>query len=103
VPADPWLGYKGRVRVGLGGKALISQRTRPTSSPVRPGQRLRQDGGSSPGWGTLTPGAGQPAAPHGLAVDSGGDLRAEVTHTFAVSRGYAREDCHTFQKFNPKP
>jgi hypothetical protein len=27
---------------------------------------------------------------------------AEVTWTFAVSRGKAREDCHTFQKFNLK-
>jgi len=28
---------------------------------------------------------------------------AEVTWTFAVSRGHAREDCHTFQKFTLKP
>ena len=27
---------------------------------------------------------------------------AEVTWTFAVSRGHAREDCHTFQKFTLK-
>jgi hypothetical protein len=27
---------------------------------------------------------------------------AEVTWTFAVSRGLAREDRHTFQKFNLK-
>jgi DNA-binding beta-propeller fold protein YncE len=38
-------------------------------------------------------------APHSLAVDSHGDLYVgEVTFTFAVSRGNAREDCHTFQK-----
>ena len=40
------------------------------------------------------------AAPHGLALDSKNDLYvSEVTWTFAVSRGRAAEDCHTFQKF----
>jgi DNA-binding beta-propeller fold protein YncE len=40
------------------------------------------------------------AAPHGLAVDSRGDLYvAEVTWTFAVNTGLAPADCHTFQKF----
>jgi len=40
------------------------------------------------------------AAPHGLAVDSHGDVYvSEVTWTFAVSRGHAPETCHTFQKF----
>jgi len=40
------------------------------------------------------------AAPHGLAVDSKGDIYvSEVTWTFAVSRGHAPEGCHTFQKF----
>jgi DNA-binding beta-propeller fold protein YncE len=39
-------------------------------------------------------------APHDLCTDSRGDLYvAEVTHTFAVSRGTAPADCHTFQKF----
>ena len=39
-------------------------------------------------------------APHTLCVDSRGDLYVgEVTWTFAVSRGVAREDAHTFQKF----
>ena len=39
------------------------------------------------------------AAPHGLAVDSKHDVYvSEVTWTFAVSRGRAPEDCHTFQK-----
>ena len=39
------------------------------------------------------------AAPHGLAVDSKGDVYvSEVTWTFAVSRGRAPADCHTFQK-----
>ena len=41
------------------------------------------------------------AAPHGLALDSKNDLYvSEVTWTFAVSRGRAAEDCHTFQKFS---
>jgi hypothetical protein len=40
------------------------------------------------------------AAPHGLALDSKNDLYvSEVTWTFAVSRGRAPEDCHSFQKF----
>jgi DNA-binding beta-propeller fold protein YncE len=40
------------------------------------------------------------AAPHGLAVDSRGDIYvSEVTWTFAVSRGLAPAGCHTFQKF----
>jgi len=53
-------------------------------------------------WGTSSAEAsGSFAAPHGLAVDSRGAIYvAEVTWTFAVSRGLAREDCHTFQKFN---
>jgi DNA-binding beta-propeller fold protein YncE len=52
-------------------------------------------------WGTpqLTA-PGSFAAPHGLALDSRCDLYvSEVTWTFAVSRGKAPEDCHTFQKF----
>ena len=52
-------------------------------------------------WGTpqMTE-PGSFAAPHGLALDSKGDLYvSEVTWTFAVSRGRAPEDCHTFQKF----
>jgi DNA-binding beta-propeller fold protein YncE len=39
-------------------------------------------------------------APHGIAVDSRGDIYvSEVTWTFAVSRGLAPTGCHTFQKF----
>jgi hypothetical protein len=44
--------------------------------------------------------AGSFAAPHGIAIDSRGSIYvAEVTWTFAVSRGLAPETCHTFQKF----
>ena len=52
-------------------------------------------------WGTPDCTApGSFAAPHGLALDSKNDLYvSEVTWTFAVSRGRAPEDCHTFQKF----
>jgi DNA-binding beta-propeller fold protein YncE len=40
------------------------------------------------------------AAPHSIAVDAQGAIYvAEVTWTFAVSRGLASADCHTFQKF----
>jgi DNA-binding beta-propeller fold protein YncE len=42
-------------------------------------------------------------APHGLCVDSRGDIYvAEVTWTFAVSRDLAPADCHTFQKLARK-
>ena len=56
-------------------------------------------------WGTPEVTApGSFAAPHGLALDSKNDLYvSEVTWTFAVSRGRAPEDCHTFQKFSLKP
>jgi DNA-binding beta-propeller fold protein YncE len=52
-------------------------------------------------WGTAdATAAGSFAAPHGLAVDSRGDIYvSEVTWTFAVSRGRAPADTHTFQKF----
>jgi DNA-binding beta-propeller fold protein YncE len=52
-------------------------------------------------WGSADACApGSFAAPHGLAVDSRGDVYvSEVTWTFAVSRGHAPETCHTFQKF----
>ena len=65
---------------------------------------LDKDGRVLARWGTPKAEApGSFAAPHGLAVDSGGAIYvAEVTHTFAVSRGHAREDCHTFQKFSLK-
>ena len=61
-----------------------------------------KDGKMLARWGTPqveTPGSF--AAPHGLALDSKNDLYvSEVTWTFAVSRGRAAEDCHTFQKFS---
>jgi DNA-binding beta-propeller fold protein YncE len=52
-------------------------------------------------WGTPeATAAGSFAAPHGIAVDSRGDLYvSEVTWTVAVSRGRAPEGCHAFQKF----
>jgi hypothetical protein len=56
-------------------------------------------------WGTPDMTAsGSFAAPHGLALDSKNDLYvSEVTWTFAVSRGRAPEDTHTFQKFRLEP
>jgi len=43
---------------------------------------------------------GNLCAPHGLWVDSRGDLYVgEVTYTFGVSRGAVPADCHSFQKF----
>jgi DNA-binding beta-propeller fold protein YncE len=44
--------------------------------------------------------AGNFCAPHGVCVDSHGDLYvAEVVYSFAGRRGLAPEGCHTFQKF----
>jgi Gluconolactonase len=96
-----------RLRVGAlvaQGPDLAAQRADPRVQ-VRPGQRLRQGRpGPRPLGHAHAEAPGSFAAPHGLAVDSRGAIYvAEVTHTFAVSRGHAREDCHTFQKFNPKP
>jgi sugar lactone lactonase YvrE len=56
-------------------------------------------------WGSAEACApGSFAAPHGLAVDSRGDIYvSEVTWTFAVSRGHVAAGCHTFQKFALKP
>jgi len=60
-----------------------------------------KDGKMLARWGTPDMTAsGSFAAPHGLAIDSKNDLYvSEVTWTFAVSRGRAPEDTHTFQKF----
>src|SRR5712691_10499127 len=62
-------------------------------------------GGLLARWGTPdAPAAGSFAAPHGLAVDSQCAVYvSEVTWTFAVSRGRAPADCHTFQKFTLEP
>jgi hypothetical protein len=44
--------------------------------------------------------AGNFCAPHGLCVDSRGDVYvAEVTYTFAAQNNLVPSDCHTFQKF----
>ena len=55
-------------------------------------------------WGTPEATApGSFAAPHGIAVDSTGAIYvAEVTWTFAESRGRVPAGCHTFQKFTLK-
>ncbi len=55
-------------------------------------------------WGGPDPVAvGSFAAPHGIGVDSHGDVYvSEVTWTFAGSRGHVPESCHTFQKFAAK-
>ena len=83
----------------------VSQRNGPTlESKYGRVSVLDKDGRVLARWGTPNAEApGSFAAPHGLAVDSRGAVYvAEVTWTFAVSRGHAREDCHTFQKFNLK-
>jgi DNA-binding beta-propeller fold protein YncE len=80
----------------------ISRRHGPTRE-ARPARLsvYDRDGRVLARWGTPDATApGSFAAPHGLAVDSRGDIYvSEVTWTFAVSRGRAPADCHTFQKF----
>ena len=83
-------------------KGQTSQRHGPIEQP-RHGRVsvFDRDGRLLARWGTPDATApGSFAAPHGIAVDSRGDLYvAEVTWTFAVSRGHAPADCQTFQKF----
>jgi NHL repeat len=80
----------------------VSRRHGPTRE-ARPARLsvYDRDGRVLARWGTPDATApGSFAAPHGLAVDSRGDIYvSEVTWTFAVSRGRAPADCHTFQKF----
>ena len=86
-------------------KGQTSQRHGPISDP-RYGRVsvYDHDGRVQVRWGTPdATAAGSFAAPHGIAVDSRNDIYvAEVTWTFAVSRGHAPADCHTFQKFAPQ-
>jgi len=97
------------------GRAYVSElwwHTGQTSQRLGPVKEARygrvsvfdRDGRVLARWGgPVAEAPGSFAAPHGLAVDSRGDVYvAEVTWTFAVSRGKAREDCHTFQKFSLK-
>lgn len=69
----------------------------------RPGRVtvLDPDGAVLARWGGPDPCApGSFCAPHGIAVDSRGDVYvAEVTYTFAGREGLVPADCHTFQKF----
>ncbi len=63
--------------------------------------RLGDQGPFDPQWGAADPcRAGNFCAPHGLAIDSDGDLYiAEVAWTIGVRPGLVRADCHTLQKF----
>jgi DNA-binding beta-propeller fold protein YncE len=83
-------------------KGQKSQRHGPIVDP-RPGRVSVLDAGGRvlARWGTPDACApGSFAAPHGIAVDSRGDVFvSEVTWTFAISRGLAPAGCHTFQKF----
>jgi len=66
--------------------------------PLRPDGVDKVTGRAKFGADATAPGSF--AAPHGVAVDSRGDVYvSEVTWTFAVSRGLAPEGTHTFQKF----
>ena len=83
-------------------KGQKSQRHGPISTP-RCGRVsvYSPEGAVLTRWGTDDAcAAGSFAAPHGIAVDTRGDIYvSEVTWTFAVSRGLAPAGCHTFQKF----
>src|SRR5438552_2380482 len=104
TPSDTGSDAGGRAHVSepCGHKGQTSQRRGPISTP-RPGRVsvFDRDGRLLARWGGPdATAAGSFAAPHGLAVDSRGDVYvSEVTWTFAVSRGLAPAGCHTFQKF----
>ncbi len=63
--------------------------------------RLGDQGPLDPKWGAADPcRPGNFCAPHGLAIDTNGDLYvAEVTMTIGVGPDLVSADCHTFQKF----
>jgi DNA-binding beta-propeller fold protein YncE len=79
-----------------------SRRYGPAGS-IRSGRVSVHDGNGSviARWGGPDPtAAGSFAAPHGIAVDSRGDVYvSEVTWTFAASRGHVPLGTHAFQKF----
>ena len=79
-----------------------SKRYGPAGS-IRSGRVSVHDdnGGVITRWGGADPtAAGSFAAPHGIAVDSRGDVYvSEVTWTFAASRGHVPQGTHAFQKF----
>ncbi len=94
------------------GRAYVSElwwhpgQTSPRHGAIREARHGRlsvydRDGRVLARWGTPDATApGSFAAPHGLAVDSAGAIYvAEVTWTFAISRGLPGG--HTFQKFVP--
>lgn len=62
--------------------------------------RLGDQGPYDERWGAADPcRPGNFVAPHGLAIDSNGDLYvAEVTWTIGLRQGLVPADCHTFQK-----
>lgn len=111
---EEWLGVQRPTHACVGPDGLIyvselwwkpgqvSFRTgaHPKGSPPRVsiltpnGQVVARIGGESVGCEP-----GQFVAPHGIAVDSGGDIYvAEVCWTFAGSVGLAPRDCHSLQK-----
>lgn len=63
---------------------------------------LDLDGNLLTRWGSAEScAAGGFVAPHGIAVDSRGDLYVgEVTWTYGVQHGYVPEGCHALQKFS---
>ena len=85
------------LRIAKMGNPVLLQKAAPVADPTAP--EIRQLAADM--QETLEDiGASGLAAPHGPALDSKNDLYvSEVTWTFAVSRGRAPADCHTFQKF----
>jgi DNA-binding beta-propeller fold protein YncE len=78
----------------LAGRVWREDRTAQVSVRDINGQLLTRWGGPDP----CAPGSF--ASPHGLSVDSRGDLYvAEVTHTALSRSGRYRPECHSLQKF----
>jgi DNA-binding beta-propeller fold protein YncE len=103
-PGDLWIDHLGNVFVGemawntdethLDGRPFAESRSAQMSVRDLDGKLITRWGGSDPCA------AGSFASPHGLCLDSRGDLYVgEVTHTALSRGGRWHPGCHSLQKF----
>ncbi len=103
-PGDLWISASGAVFVGemawnmdethLDGRPFLSQRSAQMSVRDLSGKLLARWGGDDPCAG------GSFASPHGLCLDSRGNLYVgEVTHTALSRSNRYHAGCHSLQKF----
>jgi DNA-binding beta-propeller fold protein YncE len=103
-PCDIYMDGKGLIFVSelVKRKGYVSPRLGPTSEQQPSRMSIFDEQGNLLlRWGDLDEGAaGNFVAPHGLWVDSHGDIYvAEVTETIGVRSGYVPRGTHTFQKW----